>query len=95
MGDAVIDASGELVDGTKFDGPVGLRDVLLRRPEQFVQTFTERLLIYALGRGIAEYDRPAIRRILREAAPSDYRWSSLITGIVTSTPFQMRSSGES
>ena len=95
VGDAVIDASGELVDGTKFDGPVGLRDVLLKRPEQFVRTFTERLLIYALGRGIAEYDRPAIRRILREAAPSDYRWSSLITGVVTSTPFQMRSSGES
>jgi hypothetical protein len=93
-GDAAIDASGELVDGTKFVGPTGLREALLRRPGQFTETATEKLLTYALGRNVAHFDRPAIRRILRDAAP-DYRWSSLILGIVRSTPFQMRRSAES
>ena len=91
---ATIDASGELPDGTKFDGPAELRDVLLRRPEEFVTTVTERLLTYGLGRGVEYYDQPAIRKIVREAAPSDHRWSALIMGIVNSTPFQMRRSVE-
>ncbi|MBI3895447.1 MAG: DUF1592 domain-containing protein [Acidobacteria bacterium] len=88
-----IDVSGELPDGTKFDGPAELRKILLSHPEQFVNTFIEKLLTYALGRGIEYYDRPAIRKITREAAP-DYRWSSLTLGIVKSAPFQMRRSRE-
>jgi hypothetical protein len=91
---AKIDASGVLPDGTQFDGPAELRGVLLRRPEEFVTTVTEKLLTYGLGRGVEYYDQPAIRRIVREAAPSEHRWSALIVGIVKSTPFQMRRSGE-
>ena len=89
-----IDPSGALPDGTKFDGPAELRTILLRHPEEFVSTVTERLLTYALGRGAEYYDRPAIRKIVREAAPQEYRWSSLVVGIVNSTPFQMRRSVE-
>jgi hypothetical protein len=87
---ATIDASGVLPDGTKFDGPAELRKILLRRPDEFVTTVTERLLTYALGRGVEYYDQPAIRKIVREAAPSEHRWSALVVGIVNSTPFQMR-----
>jgi hypothetical protein len=83
-----IDSSGILPDGTRFEGPAGLREVLLKRRELFVETFTERLLTYALGRGVEEYDRPVIRKIVREA--DEPRWSSIILGIVKSTPFQMR-----
>ena len=89
-----IDPSGMLPDGTRFQGPVGLREIVLGQREQFVSTVTERLLTYALGRGVEYYDAPAIRKITREAAPDDYRWSSLISGIVRSTPFQMRRSRE-
>jgi hypothetical protein len=85
-----IDASAVLPDGTTFDGPSGLRKVLLGHPDQFAATVTERLLTYALGRGLEHYDAPAIRRIVRDAARDDYRWSSLILGAVTSTPFQIR-----
>jgi hypothetical protein len=88
-GNTPIDSSGSLPDGTKFQGPAGLRKILLSQPEQFVNTVTEKLLTYALGRGVEYYDAPAIRAIMREAAPGDYRWSSLILGIVKSTPFQM------
>ncbi len=87
-----IDVSGVLPDGTKFQGAAGLREILLSHPEQFVTTATEKLLIYALGRGVDYYDAPAIRKITREAAPSGFRWSSIILGIVNSTPFQMRRS---
>jgi hypothetical protein len=89
-GTGPIDASGVLPDGTPFDGPAGLRDILLSKRDQFVETFTERLLTYALGRGLEEYDQPIIRRITREAAADDQRWSSIILGIVRSAPFQMR-----
>ena len=85
-----VDASGVLPDGTQVDGPVGLREVLLSKKEQIVMTATERLLTYALGRGVEAFDMPAVRRIVREAASNDYRWSSLIMGVVNSTPFQMR-----
>jgi hypothetical protein len=85
-----VDASGVLPDGTRIDGPVGLRTVLLEKKDQFATTATERLLTYALGRGVEPYDMPAVRRIVRGAAAQDYRWSSIITGIVTSVPFQMR-----
>jgi len=89
-----IDPSGVLPDGTKFQGPAELRQILLARYDPFVRTFTEKLLMYALGRGLESYDAPVVRQILREAAPGDYRWSSLINGIVQSTPFQMRRSKE-
>jgi hypothetical protein len=85
-----IDSSGALPDGTAFQGPAELRKVLLlKRRDQFVSTVTERLLTYALGRGVEYYDLPAVRTVMREAAPSEYRLSSLILGIVKSTPFQM------
>ena len=87
---APIDSSGVLPDGTKFDGPTGLRSILMSQPEQFVTAVTERLLTYALGRGVEYYDQPAIRKIVRGAAPDEYRWSSIIMGVVKSTPFQMR-----
>ncbi len=85
-----IDASGALPDGTKFEGPAGLRAVLLKNPDRFVSTFTEKMLTYALGRGLESYDMPAVRKITREAAKQNYRASSLIAGIVMSRPFQMR-----
>ena len=85
-----LDTSGAFPDGTKFRGPAELRKVLLANPEQFVTTVTEKLLTYAMGRGVEYYDQPAIRKILREAAPGGYRWSSIVLGIVRSTPFQMR-----
>jgi hypothetical protein len=87
-----IDATGQLPGGGKFQGLDGLRSLLLTRREQFVGTVAERLLAFALGRGLEHYDRPAVRSILREAAATDYRWSSLILAIVRSTPFQMRRS---
>jgi hypothetical protein len=91
-GETSIDASGVLPDGTKFQGPAELRKLLLNHPEQFVHTLTEKLLTYALGRGVEYYDAPAVREILRKAETSDYRWSSIILGIVNSAPFQMRRS---
>ncbi len=89
-----IDNSGVLPDGTPFHGPAGLRKVLLSRRQDFVLNVTEKLLTYAQGRGVEYYDAPAIRKIMQEAAPSDHRLSSLILGIVRSTPFQMRRSKE-
>jgi hypothetical protein len=86
-----IDAYGELPDGTAFNGPAELRKVLLSKKPQFVETFTERLLTYALGRGVEPNDQPIMRKIVRGAAAQDQRWSSIILGIVKSTPFQMRS----
>ena len=91
-GDSPVDSSGMLPDGSRFEGPKGLRKVLLDKEEQFVHTVTEKLLTYALGRGLEYYDAPAIRKIMREAAPNDYRWSALVRGIVRSTAFQMRRS---
>ncbi|MBA3312734.1 MAG: DUF1592 domain-containing protein [Planctomycetaceae bacterium] len=88
-GDA-IDASGGLPDGSAFSGVAGLEQALLARPEIFVSTLTEKLMTFAIGRGIEFYDAPAIRQIVRDAKDDDYRFSSLIFGIVKSTPFQMR-----
>jgi hypothetical protein len=89
-GHAPIDASGVLPDGTKFEGPEEFRQALMARSDEFVRASTEKLLTYALGRAVAYYDMPALRAIMREAAPSEYRWSSLVVGIVKSSPFQMR-----
>jgi mono/diheme cytochrome c family protein len=85
-----IDASGQLADGTKVDGVVALRNAILARPDVFVTTMTEKMFVYALGRGIEAYDRPTIRQIVREAARENYRFSSLVRGIVRSPAFQMR-----
>jgi mono/diheme cytochrome c family protein len=85
-----IDASAKLPDGTTFTGPAELRKVLLDHADDFLTTFTEKLLTYALGRGLEAADAPAVRRIKREAAGAHYRFASVIQGIVTSTPFQMR-----
>jgi mono/diheme cytochrome c family protein len=87
---APIDASGRLMDGTRVDGVVTLRSALLKDPEIFVGTLTEKLLIYALGRGLGYYDMPSVRAIVRDSAKQNYRFSSLIQGIVRSTPFQKR-----
>jgi hypothetical protein len=87
-----IDASGSLPDGGEFDGPAGLRDVLLDRSDLFVGTLTQKMMTYALGRGLEYYDMPTVRQIVREAADNDYRWSSIVLGIVRSAPFQMRRS---
>jgi hypothetical protein len=85
-----VDASGSLPDGSGFDGMAGLRGALLNRPELFVATTTEKLLTYAVGRGVEYYDAPTVRAIVRDARRNDYRFSSLIMGVVSSTPFQMR-----
>jgi hypothetical protein len=87
-----IDASGALPDGTRFEGLAGLRGVVMARREQFVRTVTEKLMAYALGRSIAHTDRSTIRRIVRDAASRDYRWSAIVLGIVESAPFRMRRS---
>jgi hypothetical protein len=84
-----IDAAGNLVDGTPVSGPVDLRKALLKHPEQFVETLTEKLMTYGLGRPVEYYDMPAVRRIVREAARDNYRFSSIVLGIVRSAPFQM------
>ncbi len=85
-----IDASGELPDGTPIEGPDDLRAALLRQPEQLVQTFAERLLMYAAGRTLEHYDMPTVRRIVRDAADDDYRFSELVLGVVRSEQFRMR-----
>jgi len=87
---SAIDASGVLLDGTKVNGPRELRQALLAQKTQFAKAVTEKLLTYALGRGLEYYDAPAVRGIDRAAAADGYRWSSLILATVKSAPFQMR-----
>jgi hypothetical protein len=87
---ARVDAAAQLPDGTKFNGPTELRQVLATHTDEFLTTMTEKLLTYALGRGLEATDAPAVRKIKKNAARDDYRFGSLIQGIVTSTPFQMR-----
>ena len=89
-----VDAKGQLADGTPVDGPVALRKALLKHPEQFVRTMTEKLLTYALGRGLEYYDMPVVRAIEKDAAKQNYRFSSLVTGIVKSVPFRMKKAQE-
>jgi len=91
-GGVPVDASGVMPDGANFTNAADLQNALLRRPELFVSTLSEKLLIYALGRGLEPYDAPAIRQIVQRASAKDYRFSSLILGIVNSTPFTMRNS---
>lgn len=87
-----IDAAGGLPDGSKFEGVRGLQQAVLNRPEMFLGTFTEKLMTYALGRGVEPHDAPAVRKIVRDARAKDDKFSSYIIGIVESTPFQMRRS---
>ena len=90
--DTAVDATGALPSGVTFTGVPGLKKALLDRPDMFATTVTEKLLTYALGRGIDYYDAPTVRAIRRDARGKDYHFSSLIAGVVKSTPFQMRRS---
>ena len=90
-----VEASGALPDGTLVDGPAGLRDVLLARRHEFVEALAEKLLTYAVGRGLEWYDRPAVREIRRRAQSGDYRFSALVAAVVDSVPFRMRRIPES
>jgi hypothetical protein len=85
-----INASGQLPDGAKIDGVVTLRQALLQQPDIFVQTLTEKLMTFALGRGVVSYDMPTVRAIVRDAEGQNYRFSALVMGIVNSGAFQMR-----
>jgi hypothetical protein len=87
-----VDASGTTAGGAKIDGLQGLRALLLEQPDQFPRTVAEKLLAYALGRRLEYYDQPAVRNIVRDAAAHDYRWSSIVLGIVESPGFLMRAS---
>jgi hypothetical protein len=89
-GDTVIDASAVLPDGATLSGPTGLRNWVMARPERFATSVTEKLMIYALGRGLEYYDAPAVRKIVQANAAGGYKFQSLILGVVKSTPFQMR-----
>jgi hypothetical protein len=87
-GDSPIDASGVLSDGTKIDGVTGLRDALVRHSDQFARVVTERMMTYALGRGVEYQDMPTLRQIVQNSAADKYRFTSLVMGIVKSPPFQ-------
>jgi hypothetical protein len=89
---APVDATASLPDGSRFDGVAGLRQLLISHREDFVRTFTDRLLSYALGRGTGTGDAPAVRQIVRDTAARDYRWSAIVAAIVRSTPFDMSTS---
>jgi hypothetical protein len=90
-----IDARGTLVDGTSIDGPVELRNALLEYEEQILHNVAEKLMIYAVGRGLEYYDQPAIRDIVRDAAATDYRFSALVQGVVGSAAFRQRATEDS
>ena len=92
---AAIDTGGVMADGTKVDGPAALREAILSRPDAFATVLTERMMTYALGRGVEPSDMPVVRKIVKQAARSGYRFESIITGIVESAPFQMRTTLES
>jgi hypothetical protein len=85
-----IDATAEMVDGTKLNGPATLRRALLDRSNSFLSVATEKLMTYATGRAVTPYDMPAVRKIIRDSANANYRFSSLVLGVVKSEPFQMR-----
>lgn len=89
-GTSPVDSSGGLPDGSRFNGTDGMEKALLERPGLFARTLTEKLLTYALGRGLEASDMPAVRQILRDSEPSGYRFSAIITGVVTSVPFTMK-----
>ena len=92
---AAIDTGGVLADGTKVNGPAALREAILSRPDAFATVLTERMLTYALGRGVEPSDMPVVRKIVSQAGRSGYRFGAIIAGIVESAPFQMRTTLES
>jgi hypothetical protein len=92
-GEFPIDASGELPNGTTFEGPEGLKKVILSDPDAFAGAVTDKLLTYALGRGLKRYDKPAMEGILEQARADEYRFSSIVLGIVRSVPFTMERAG--
>src|SRR5262252_4441710 len=85
-----VDASGAFADGSSFNGPIEFRKAIVEHQDAFLNNLTVKLLTYALGRGVEVYDMPAVRRILKESAADNYRWSSLVIAIVRSVPFQKR-----
>jgi cytochrome c551/c552 len=85
-----IDPVGQLADGAAVDGPIGLRKAVLQHPEMFVRTVTQKLMTYGLGRGVEYEDMPLVRRIARDAAQREYKWSAIVLGLVRSAPFQMK-----
>jgi predicted GTPase len=85
-----VDADGVLADGSRLNGPVELRDAILRRPEAFAFLVTERMMVYALGRGLEPADMPVVRRIVKKAGQNNYRLSTIVSEIINSAPFQMR-----
>jgi hypothetical protein len=85
-----IDPTGKLADGSDVDGPVALRAAIMRHPDQFVRTLTEKLMTYGLGRGLEHYDLPVVRGITRDAAKKNYRFSAIVAGIVNSPPFRQK-----
>ena len=85
-----IDASGTLFTGAALDGVVGLRREIARHPDVFVGVLTEKMMTYALGRGIEYYDMPAVRKVVQDARASNYRFSSIVLGVARSVPFQMK-----
>jgi len=85
-----IDASGVFPGGDKFDGMAGLRATLLKRPELFVTTVAEKLLMYGIGRNVQYFDQPVVRSLMQESARNNYTFASLVLGVVKSAPFQMR-----
>jgi hypothetical protein len=87
---AKIDANGVLADGSKLNGPVELRNAILSRPEAFASIVTERMMVYALGRGLEPADMPVVRRIVKKAGQNGYRLSTIVNEIIESAPFQMR-----
>ena len=88
-GNIPIDASGQLADGTPLIGVNDLREALVKRPDQFVQTFTEKLMTYSLGRSVEYHDMPAVRKIVQSAANNRYRFSSIVMGVINSDQFRM------
>jgi hypothetical protein len=85
-----IDPIGQLADGTKVDGPIALRKAVMRHPEMFARTITEKMMTYGLGRGVELADMPFVRTIADDASKQDFRFSSIVLGIVKSVPFQMK-----
>jgi hypothetical protein len=85
-----IDVKSTLTDGTVVDGMAGVKNLILRDPDRFAGAVTEKLLMYAIGRNVQYFDAPAVRKIVRDAAPGDYKFSALVLGVAQSAPFQMR-----
>jgi len=86
----LVDASGQMVDGTQFNGPAELREILMRKPEQFVGVIVEKMFVYALGRGLEPYDMPTVRAVVAQAAQEDYRFSAIVEGVANSVPFRTK-----